>query len=248
MELQNRIAIVTGGGRGIGRAISLALAERGARVVACGRNEDSLGSVRAEFEKRGGPGEIIPQRLDVACREDVDAVVGATAERFERIDILINNAGVTRDGLLMNMEDDQFEEVLTVNLRSVFWMTRAVIRHMVRARKGRIINISSVVGLSGNAGQANYCAAKAGVIALSKTVAKEVARRGVTCNVIAPGFIETDMTSVLPDEVKESNKSLIPARRFGSPEDVASVAAFLAGDGSAYVNGQVIVVDGGMYT
>ena len=173
-------------------------------------------------------------------------MVDKVSEERERIDILVNNAGITRDGLLMNMEDDQFDDVIATNLRSVFWLTRAVSRHMVRARKGRIINIASVSGVMGNPGQSNYAASKAGVIGFTKSVAKEFARRGITCNAVAPGFIMTDMTSILPDAVKSKYKELIPMSRFGESEEIARVVEFLASDGAGYVTGQVIVVDGGL--
>lgn len=245
-ELRDQIAIVTGASRGIGRSIALSLSGAGARVVACARDEGKLAALPAEGRESGIPGEIIPRKLDVADRAAIDALVADVASTYERVDILVNNAGVTRDGLLMNMEDDQFDDVLTVNLRAVFWMTRAVSRLMVRARKGRIINIASISGMTGNAGQANYAASKAGVIGFSKSVAKELARRNITCNVVAPGFINTDMTGTLGDEVKNTYKTLIPMRRFGEPDDIASVVAFLAGPASAYVTGQVLVVDGGL--
>jgi len=245
-ELENQIAIVTGASRGIGRSVALMLAERGARVVACARNEENLAAVSAAAREASASGEVIPRRLDVSCRGEIDALVDEVVGRFERIDILVNNAGITKDGLLLNMEDEQFDEVLTVNLRSAFWMTRSVLKFMVRARRGRIVNISSISGVMGNVGQANYAASKAGLIGMSKSLAKEVARRGITCNVVAPGFITTDMTEVIPEDIKKQFQSLIPMRRFGSPEDVAGVVDFLVGPGSAYVTGQVIVVDGGL--
>jgi 3-oxoacyl-[acyl-carrier protein] reductase len=244
--LTNQTAIVTGASRGIGRAIALRLAAQGARVVACARNADKLAEVAAACKQQELPGAVEASVLDVTDRAAIDRLVESVAERLERIDILVNNAGITRDGLLMSMEDEAFDEVITANLKSVFWMTRAVSRHMVRARSGRIINISSISGLSGNAGQANYAASKAGIVGLSKSVAKEFGKRGITCNVVAPGFIETDMTDGLPDAVKENYKNLIPVRRFGQPEDVAEAVVFLAGAGAGYITGQVLTVDGGL--
>ncbi len=245
--LTDQIALATGASRGIGKAIALALAGEGARVVACARDEARLAAVAAEAKELGLPGEVIPQVLDVTQRPAIDTVVEEVASRFERIDILVNNAGITRDGLLMNMEDDQFDDVLTTNLRSAFWLTRAVSRLMIRARKGRVINVSSISGLMGNAGQCNYAASKAGLVGFTKSVAKELAKRGITCNAVAPGFIETDMTNKLSDEIKSSFKNLVPMRRFGAPDEIGSVVAFLAGPASAYLTGQVLVVDGGLY-
>ena len=205
--LTNQTAIVTGASRGIGRAIALRLAAHGARVVACARNADKLAELAAACKQQELPGAVEASVLDVTDRAAIDRLVESVAERLERIDILVNNAGITRDGLLMSMEDEAFDEVITANLKSVFWMTRAVSRHMVRARSGRIINISSISGLSGNAGQANYAASKAGIVGLSKSVAKEFGKRGITCNVVAPGFIETDMTDGLPDAVKRTTRT-----------------------------------------
>lgn len=246
-ELENRVAIVTGASRGIGRAISLAYAKAGATVIAAARNSEKLGSLAAEASDSRCLGRIVPRPFDVNDAGAVDKWIDDTASELGRLDILVNNAGITRDGLLMNMTDAQFDEVLTTNLRSVFWLTRAVGKHMVRARWGRIINVASVSGLMGNSGQANYAAAKAGVIGLTKTVAKELARRGVTCNALAPGFIQTDMTNVLSDKVKEQVLALIPLQRFGQPEEVAAVAVFLATPAAGYINGQVIAVDGGLH-
>jgi len=246
-DLVDRVAIVTGGSRGIGRASSLALARAGATVVACGRNGDKLASLAAEAADLRCVGKIVPRALDVTDGNAVEPWMEKVATDFGRIDILVNNAGITRDGLVMNMTDDQFDEVLQTNLRAVFLMTRAVGKHMIRARWGRIISITSISGIMGNMGQANYAASKAGVIGFTKSVAKEVARRGITCNAIAPGFIKTDMTNVLPDKIKEQVLPLIPLQRFGEPEEVAAAVVFLASPAAGYINGQVLVVDGGLH-
>ena len=246
MVLSNQVAIVTGGARGIGKAISLALLEQGATVVAADLNAEGLAELANEVKKKGLPGKVVPKTLNVTDAEAVNKFVDEVSSELGKIDILVNNAGITRDGLLMNMEDDQFDAVINVNLKSVFLMTRAVSRYMVRARSGKIVNIASVSGMMGNPGQANYAASKAGVIGFTKTVAKELGKRNITANAVAPGFIDTEMTRVLPDNVKDWVKTVTPLRKFGTPEDVAAAVVFLASPAAGYITGQVLPVDGGL--
>lgn len=244
MRLANKVAVVTGGSRGIGYTIARKFASEGASVVVAGRNYESVRAAAGELEKLGAASMAV--QCDVALRDEAEQLVSLTIERFGRIDILVNNAGITRDRLILRMSESDWDSVMAVNLKGVFNCTKAVAKAMLRQRYGRIINITSVVGLLGNIGQANYAASKAGVIGFTKAVARELASRGVTVNSIAPGFIETKMTEDLPESAKEAFMSRIPLGRAGTPEDVANAALFLASDEAAYITGQVICVDGGM--
>ncbi len=245
IDLQNKVALVTGASRGIGRACALALAQSGAQVVINYRGQQQAAdALVAQIEQAGG--KAIAVQADVSQADDVERLVKATTDAFGRLDILINNAGITRDNLLLRMKDAEWDDVLNTNLRGTFLLTKAVLRPMMKARWGRIISISSVVGLTGNAGQANYAAAKAGLIGFTKSVAREMASRSITANVVAPGFIDTDITKDLSDDIKTAVVNTIPAGRFGQPDDVAAVVAFLASDHAAYITGQTLAVDGGM--
>ena len=246
MEVRGKCALVTGGSRGIGRAVCLELARGGASVAVnyAGSEEAARETVERCLEL-GAP-DAFAIRADVAEEQAVAAMLAAVEERLGRIDILVNNAGITRDGLMLRMKDADWDAVLDTNLKGAFHCMRGVYQGMMRRRYGRIINISSVVGLRGNAGQANYSASKAGLIGMSKSMAKELASRGVTVNVVAPGFITTDMTAALPQAAQEALLATIPMKRLGAPEDVARAVAFFAGEESAYLTGQVLCVDGGM--
>ena len=243
--MSEKIAVVTGGSRGIGAAIAKKLASRGMTVIInyCG-SEDRALAVKSEIEAAGGQAEA--WRCDVSDCGQCEAFVKAVMEKYGRIDVLVNNAGITRDGLMMRMSDEDFSRVIDTNLKGTFYMMRFASRHMLKAKKGRIINMASVVGLMGNAGQVNYAASKAGVIGATKSAAKELASRGITVNAIAPGFIDTEMTGALSEKVQEQILTQIPLGTFGKPEDIANCAAFLASDEAAYITGQVIQVDGGM--
>jgi 3-oxoacyl-[acyl-carrier protein] reductase len=243
--MSGKVAVVTGGSRGIGRAVAVSLAEAGADVaIFYAGNHAAAEETVAEIRKLGRKGLAL--QVDVASGEQVESAMKQVIAEFGRIDILVNNAGITRDNLLMRMKEEEWDQVINTNLKGVFLCTKAVTRTMMKQRSGRIINISSVVGVMGNAGQANYVAAKAGVIGLTKTTARELAGRGITVNAIAPGYIETDMTSVLDEEVKKQMLTAIPLGRPGTARDVAEAVKFLASDSAAYITGQTLHVDGGM--
>ena len=241
--MEGKVAVVTGASRGIGKAIAVKLASKGATVVInYNGSRERAEEVKNEVESAGGKAVIIQCNVADfdACKEFIETVI----KEQGRIDILVNNAGITKDGLLMKMSEEDFDKVLDTNLKGTFHTIRAALRQMIRQRSGRIINMASVVGVSGNAGQANYAASKAGVIGLTKTAAREVASRGITVNAIAPGFIETPMTDVLDEKVKEAIKGQIALGRYGKPEEVASTISFLASEDASYISGQVIVIDG----
>ena len=242
--LSGKVAIVTGSGRGIGRGIALALASYGVKVMVTDINDENGNNVKKEIIDAGGVAEYC--HCDVCRIEDIKNLVAATVKAFGTVDILVNNAGITKDGLMMRMSEAQWDAVIAVNLKSAFNFIHACTPIMMRQKSGSIINMASVVGVHGNAGQCNYSASKAGMIGLAKSIAQELGSRGIRANAIAPGFIITDMTAKLSDEVKAEWAKKIPLRRGGTPEDVADVATFLASDMSSYVSGQVIQVDGGM--
>ena len=245
MLLDGKTALVTGASRGIGRAIAIRLASEGAAVaINYAGNVKAAEEVKAVIEAAGGRAMLV--QADVADSTAVDAMIKAVIEAFGQIDILVNNAGITRDGLLMRMKEEDWDAVINTNLKGIFHCTKAVSKLMMKKRYGRIVNMASVVGLIGNAGQSNYAAAKAGVIGFSKSMARELASRGITVNMVAPGFIDTDMTAVLPDKVRKAMVADIPLGKIGTPENVADAVVFLVSDQASYITGQTINVDGGM--
>lgn len=245
MNLENRVALVTGAGRGIGKAIALELAECGADIVFTNRTPALAEATRAEVESKGR--RCLSFQADVGDREQVERMVAEALEAFSKIDILVNNAAITRDTLLMRMKPEDWSEVMRVNVDGMFYTTRAVVKPMIKQRYGRVINIASVVGFTGNAGQVNYSTAKSAVQGFTKSIARELGSRNVTCNAVAPGFIETDMTRKLTEAQQQAIVDQIPLGRIGSAEEIAKVVRFLASDDAAYINGETLHVNGGMY-
>jgi 3-oxoacyl-[acyl-carrier protein] reductase len=245
MRFEGKVAIITGAGRGIGKAIAERLASEGADVVICDIDKEAAERTAEEIRSKYSV-KAMAISADVANEGDVNSMVEETIKNFGRVDFLINNAGITKDSLLLRMSEEEWDKVIAVDLKSVFLCTRAVIRHMMRQKFGRIVNISSVIGLRGNVGQANYASAKAGIIGFTKSAARELAGRNITVNAVAPGYIQTEMTERLPQEVKEEMLKQVPLGRPGQPEDVAGVVAFLCSEDASYITGEIIRVDGGM--
>lgn len=245
MSLENEIALITGASRGIGQATAIALGKAGATVIGTATSEGGAEKITAYLKENGIKG--CGMKLNVTDNDSIASVIGAIQEQFGVPSILVNNAGITRDNLLMRMKDDEWDDIINTNLSSVYRVSKACLRGMMKARKGRIINIASVVGSSGNAGQTNYAAAKAGIMGFSKSLAREVGSRGVTVNTVAPGFIDTDMTRALPEDNKQALLGQIPLRRLGQPEEIAAAVAFLASPAGAYITGETLHVNGGMY-
>jgi 3-oxoacyl-[acyl-carrier protein] reductase len=245
MELKGKVALVTGAAQGIGKAVTLLLARHGADVIVADVNLEKAEETAQEVQSLGQQSMAV--RLDVTRFQDVEATVETVLQKFGKIDILVNNAGIARDKLILRMTEEDWDAVLAVNLKGTFNCTKAVIKHMSKQRSGKIVNIASVVGEMGNPGQANYAASKAGVIGLTKTIAREFAQRGINVNAIAPGYIQTPMTDALPEKAKEELKRMIPMERLGQPEDVARAVLFLVSEASAYITGNVLKVNGGIY-
>lgn len=245
MSLENEIALVTGASRGIGRATAMALGAQGATVIGTATSEKGAEAIDAALKAAGvkGAGMV----LNVTEQDSIDGLIKAIEEQFGKVTVLVNNAGITRDNLLMRMKDDEWESIMDTNLSSVFRLSKAVLRGMMKARRGRIVSIASIVGAMGNAGQTNYAAAKAGIMGFSKSLAREVGSRGITVNVVAPGFIDTDMTRALPEEQRDGLVGQIPLARLGQVEDIANAVAFLASPSAAYISGETLHVNGGMY-
>ena len=245
MCLKDKVSLVTGGGRGIGKEIATLFAEHGSNLALCDVDEGALENTKKEIESKTGV-KVITGKVDVTNSQEVEEFVKKTLDNFSSLDILVNNAGITKDNLIMRMSEGEWDAVLNVNLKGAFNCIKAVTRPMMKARKGKIVNMASIIGVMGNAGQANYSASKGGLIALTKTVAKELGSRGINVNAIAPGFIQTDMTDKLGEEARDKLLTLIPLGRMGETSDVANLALFLASDASGYITGEVIKVDGGM--
>lgn len=244
LTFSNRVAFVSGAGRGIGREIAIELAKEGCKVICASKNLSSCSAVAKEIQDMGLSAEAYA--LDVSDAEQVKACAAEILKKYDRVDIIVNNAGITRDNLMLRMSDQEWDDVISTNLNSAFYIVRAFLKSMMGGRWGRIINISSVSGLMGNAGQANYSAAKAGLVGYTKTLARELASRNITANAIAPGFIQTDMTSKLPEAVVEKAREFIPLKRFGTPKDIAGMCVYLASEEGGYITGQVVSVNGGM--
>lgn len=245
IDLADKIAVVTGGAQGIGKAVAETLAQRGANVVVADLQVEKAAAVAQEITASTG-NKAIAVQVDVSDSESAQAMIDAAIAEFDRVDILVNNAGITRDNLIMRMSEDEFDLVININLKGAFNCTKAVIRKMMKQRSGSIINMASVSGVTGQAGQTNYSSSKAGLIGFTKALAKEVGSRGITVNAVAPGFIETALTVDLPEEIKEMGIKLTPLGRFGQPQDVANAVAFLASDEAAFITGEVLTVDGGL--